>query len=464
MTIDRLSVSADDAKSPVDADFRGTIDGTAVALAGELGPLSTLVEARLPYPVAVKGEVAGRKATIAVKVRRADRLVQLQDIDVTVGSSNVKGRVDIRDEGAKSAWTVNLASSALDVDDLPVMRPAAPASPPAAPAAARRPAFVTIRVLRCGDFVRRIARARRERRSDDRTAHADRRPHARPGPGQVHAARRQARRAGVAGVRLMAARSPGRSPSTRRAGATPALALRVDGRDLDLAALLAAAGVAREVRGGKTNVTVDVTMRGDSPRQWMSGINGNARAVVGPASLVNAKLDPAVTFDRLAEAVNPFRAVNPTTELQCAVIRLPLAAGVAQIDRSIAMETREIDASMSGTVDFRSETIDLSIRPRVRQGIPIEIPADRGARPIRGPFTAPTVSVDAMASAAAIARIGAAIGTSGLSVLAESIFAQSSAGAGACDVALGKAVPATGDRPAADRRRSAALRRRAPTT
>ncbi len=120
------------------------------------------------------------------------------------------------------------------------------------------------------------------------------------------------------------------------------------------------------------------------------------------------------------------------------MIRLPLAGGVAQIDRSIAMETREIDASMSGTLDFRSETIDLSIRPRVRQGIPIEIPQIAELVRFRGPFTAPTVAVDAMASAATIARIGAAIGTGGLSVLGESIFAQGTAGAGACDVALGK--------------------------
>ncbi len=107
------------------------------------------------------------------------------------------------------------------------------------------------------------------------------------------------------------------------------------------------------------------------------------------------------------------------------------------------METREIDASMSGTLDFRSETIDLSIRPRVRQGIPIEIPQIAELVRFRGPFTAPTVTVDAMASAATIARIGAAIGTGGLSVLGESILAQVTAGAGACDVALGKSVPAT---------------------
>jgi hypothetical protein len=46
----------------------------------------------------------------------------------------------------------------------------------------------------------------------------------------------------------------------------------------------------------------------------VSGINGRAQAVVGRATLVNTKLDPAVTFDRLAEAVNPFRKVSPSTD------------------------------------------------------------------------------------------------------------------------------------------------------
>jgi hypothetical protein len=170
----------------------------------------------------------------------------------------------------------------------------------------------------------------------------------------------------------------------------------------------------------------------------MSGISGRAQAVVGRATLVNTKLDPAVALDRLAEAINPFRKVNPSTELQCAVIRLPLAAGVAQVDRSIGFETKELEASFSGTLDFRNETLDLSIRPRVRQGIPIEILQIAELVRFRGPFASPVVTVDAVASATAIARIGAAIGTGGLSVLGETIFAQAGASGGACEIALGK--------------------------
>ena len=444
VVIDELSLSARDAQSPVNAEFRGKIDGITVALTGNLGPLATLAERRLPYPVAVQGEVDGKKTSAAVKVRRADGLVELQDIDVTSGASNVKGRVEIREAGPRTTWTVDLASPSLAVDDLPLPRAAAPATKKASvgtPGTARflfadtALPFDALRTQNANGEVTIGRLALADGRALDRV-HAKFTLH----DGKLAAPTLQALAYGgtISGSLAVDA--------TR--GRAPAITLRLEGRDLDLAALLAAAGVARQVRGGKTNVAIDVTMHGDSPHQWMSGINGNARAVVGPASLVNAKLDPAVTFDRLAEAVNPFRTVNPTTELQCVVIRLPLVAGVAQIDRSIAMETKEIDASMSGTLDFRSETLDLSIRPRVRQGIPIEIPQIAELVRFRGPFAAPTVAVDAMASTAAIARIGAAIGTGGLSVLGESIFARSSAGAGACDVALGKvasgiAKPAT---------------------
>jgi len=227
----------------------------------------------------------------------------------------------------------------------------------------------------------------------------------------------------------------------------PAIALVLDGHQLDLAALLAAGGIKREVRGGKTEIAIDVAMRGDSPHKWMASANGRARAVVGPATLANTKLDPGVSFEQIAQLVNPFRTVEQSTELRCAVARLPLSGGVAQIDRSIAVETREVEVSVSGTLDFRNETLDLSIKPRVRQGIPINIPQIAELVRFYGPFASPTVGVDAMASAATVARIGAAVGTGGLSEIGEALFgsaaAASDTGGGACAVALGRAAKAT---------------------
>ncbi len=52
--------------------------------------------------------------------------------------------------------------------------------------------------------------------------------------------------------------------TTRR----PALALHAQMKGMDLGALLAAAGAKREVRGGKTDVRIDIGATGSTPRQW----------------------------------------------------------------------------------------------------------------------------------------------------------------------------------------------------
>jgi hypothetical protein len=117
--------------------------------------------------------------------------------------------------------------------------------------------------------------------------------------------------------------------------------------------------------------------------------------------------------------------------------------GVARIDRTIALETRELGVSASGTLDFRNETLDLAIMPRARVRLPIDVPQIADLVRFRGPFTAPAVTVDAAASAATIAKIGAAIGTGGLSAVGAALVAPAASGdAGPCAVALGRAPAA----------------------
>ncbi|PYR87506.1 MAG: hypothetical protein DMF84_31535, partial [Acidobacteria bacterium] len=84
---------------------------------------------------------------------------------------------------------------------------------------------------------------------------------------------------------------------------TPALSTKLAGRSLDLAAILAAFGERRQTRGGATAVDVDVTARGVSPHAWASSASGIATASVGPATLVNTKLDLDNVLDRLVQAV-----------------------------------------------------------------------------------------------------------------------------------------------------------------
>src|SRR4029077_16925543 len=129
-----------------------------------------------------------------------------------------------------------------------------------------------------------------------------------------------------------------------------ALNLHLDANGLDLPAILAAAGIKREVRGGKTSVNADIAARGGSLHQWASTASGTVPALVGQATIVTANDNADPTFNKLAEAVNPFRKTDPSTELQCAVIRLPLSSGIAKVDRSIGIETNKIGATASGTL------------------------------------------------------------------------------------------------------------------
>jgi hypothetical protein len=203
---------------------------------------------------------------------------------------------------------------------------------------------------------------------------------------------------------------------------------------MDLGALLAAIGTRREVRGGKTDVRIDIGATGNTPRQWESTMSGTITAVVGPAILASTRIDLDSPLNKLGAAVNPFHNIDPSTELQCAVIRLPLHNGVAEIERSIAIETKKFGATASGKLDFRTQTLDLAIRPQIRQGVPLDIPQVADLVRFRGPFASPAVAIDSAATAATIARIGAAAYTGGLSIIGESLLSR--AGASPCEVAL----------------------------
>ena len=61
-----------------------------------------------------------------------------------------------------------------------------------------------------------------------------------------------------------------------------ALTVHAEAKNLQLGALLAAAGVKRELQGGKTELKADLTARGASPRQWAASASGNVLVVVGP--------------------------------------------------------------------------------------------------------------------------------------------------------------------------------------
>jgi uncharacterized protein involved in outer membrane biogenesis len=436
IVVETLSVHARDAQSPISGRFRGTVNDTAVALEGDFGPLDQLVRQKWPYPVTVQGEINGKKASVDTQVSVQNNVIGLDNLKIGSGTSQLTGKMAVVGGTARPKVTFKFDAPTLSLADF--------SFPPAAAAAAQSVAASKSKYV-FSDAPIDLAALRDFDAEGDVNAGVLLLPDGRR-LDQVHLQVLLAN--GKLDVPVLQATMFGGTMLARaRVDATrapdAALDLHAEGKNLDLAAIMTAAGVHRELRGGKTEVKVDIAARGGSLHQWMSTANGSIVAVVGPATIAGGKAAQDSSLDRLAGAVNPFRELDAQTELHCIVVRLPLRNGVAGIDRSIAAETSKLGATASGTLDFRDEMLDLSFRPQIREGIRLEIPQVAQLVRLRGPFASPSVGIDATATAATVARLGAAAYTGGLSILGETLLAQAKADPGApCQIALGRGGPA----------------------
>jgi uncharacterized protein involved in outer membrane biogenesis len=432
IVVQTLTVHARDAQSHISGRFRGSVNDTAVALEGDFGPLDQLMRQKWPYPVTVQGEIAGKKASVDTQVSVQNNVIGLDNLKIGSGASQLTGKMAVVGGTARTKVTFKF--------DSPTLTPADFTFPSAAIAAAKSVAATKSKYV-ISDAPIDLAALRDFDAEGDVSAGVLILPDGRR-LDQVHVQVLLVN--GKLDVPALQATMFGGSVLARaRVDASrandAALDLHAEGKNLDLSAIMAAAGVHRELRGGKTEVKVDIAARGNSMHQWMSTANGTILALVGPATVAGGKAAQDSSLDRLTGAVNVFRDLDAQTELHCVVVRLPLKNGVASIDRSIAMETSKLGATASGTLDFRDEMLDLSFHSQIREGIRLEIPQVAQLVRLRGPFASPSVGIDATATAATVARLGAAAYTGGLSILGETLLAQAKADPGApCQIALGR--------------------------
>ena len=440
VAIDRLALHARSATAPIAAEFSGRVDDVPVSVQGTLGPVEALLQQRWPYAVDLKGEIAGRKTALATRITASGALYRLDDLKVSFGANVLTGAFAVRTGGARPKLEFDLTGQELALNALPVPVSVASTDSASGPAIASTPARKGGRAYLFSDAPISFAALRFVDASGSLAVGRLTLPDGRPLQDLKVAlvladGRLQVSKFSLA---LMGGSVSGAAAIDAAAPDNVSVTLQVTGKELALGDILAAAGRGRDVRGGKTDVTAELSMRGASLHAWASTASGNVRVVVGPATLMNTKLDLDQALDKLSQAVNPFRESDPSTELECAVARLPLANGVANVDRSIAMETKQLGVSASGTLDFRNETLDFTFKPQVRKGISVAIPNLSDLVRLSGPFASPQVKVDAMGSAMAIASIGAAIGTGGLSALGQTLYSWAEgSGPGPCQVALG---------------------------
>ncbi|HKP66716.1 MAG TPA: AsmA family protein [Casimicrobiaceae bacterium] len=403
-SIERMSMRARDMSTPIAVEFRGTIDDLPVAVAGDLGPPSQWLAQQWPYPLALKGQINGNDAKLSTKLAKAGTTMTLDDIDIRYGKIAATGRIRSITEAGKRRYGIELNVPSLALADVPqppqrVAQPATATAPPSTLAAKQWMIADTplpLGPLGAIEGEGTLSIGELTLRSGQVLSHVT----------TQFSSRDAVVDAKFAAESMLGGSLHGEAQIDGRRSDAPAIHVQATAQGLDLPKLAAAAGITREIRGGKVRVSVDINGRGTTPHRVASTMSGTIVVVSGPATLGRATTQGETAVSQVAGALDPFRSVDAATELRCAVFRLPLNNGVAHVDRSIAIETGKIDGSASGTVDFRDETLDLSVQPQVRAGVKFDVSELAGLVRIRGRFDKPAVAIDAAQSAQLIAKLG----------------------------------------------------------
>lgn len=219
-------------------------------------------------------------------------------------------------------------------------------------------------------------------------------------------------------------------------GKQPMITLRLEGHQIEPRKL----DGKFPLSGGRSEVHADLRGSGDSVRALLASTNGEVRVSVGEGRLQNKALDVAGgdLVMQLLSALNPLAKSEDTTLMSCAVVRLLLRDGIATANKGIAMRTSKVDVVGSGTIDLRSERLDLYFKPRARSGVGLSLSSSlAGLVKVGGSLSKPAIGIDAAGALRTAASVGAGVATGGLSVLGELLVDKATDDEDPCRTALG---------------------------
>jgi uncharacterized protein involved in outer membrane biogenesis len=223
------------------------------------------------------------------------------------------------------------------------------------------------------------------------------------------------------------------------AGRGASIALDVRGKGIQAGQLSAALGRKGDFSGGSTDAAIALRGPGESMRRFMAGANGEIRIVVGPMRVSGLPLEGGGdVLANIADAAMPGRRRDPHTDVQCVVVRLPVRAGIATSQRSMAYETTKVNMVAAGTIDFRTEALDLAIRPTVKEGLGVGVANLAELVKVTGTLANPSIGLDTLGSARAALSVGGAVLTGGLSLLGERLLSSQTGDPAPCRTALGQ--------------------------
>lgn len=216
----------------------------------------------------------------------------------------------------------------------------------------------------------------------------------------------------------------------------PVLELRANIRGVLPERLLQVAA-SSSVSGAPTDIELNLRGRGRSVAEILGSSNGKLLVLVGPGQIGEAATgaSPLGAVFAILGDLNPLSVKQKGTTLQCAVLNFRVQDGVAGNRAGVALQTDSYNILGGGTVDLRSEKIDLAGKPKRRSKRLLGLMGVEANVSVGGTLRKPEVTTGASVGAGTIGRVGAAWMTGGLTLIAEGMLDQLSVGENVCAAA-----------------------------
>lgn len=173
-----------------------------------------------------------------------------------------------------------------------------------------------------------------------------------------------------------------------------------------------------KVDGGKMNVDAQVSTHGNSMKELAASISGPVDIRIADAAIHSSKAGNAEFWLTGLFSTKDDTHIN----MSCASAHLPFRSGLAKGSAIVGARSDVSQLLTSGYIDMRKQTLDLHGRVRARSGVSLGLSNIAGDVKIVGKLTKPELNLDEAGIVGAIARVGAAILTSGVSLIATSIW------------------------------------------
>ncbi|MFT4560423.1 MAG: hypothetical protein ACI9BW_000157 [Gammaproteobacteria bacterium] len=216
-----------------------------------------------------------------------------------------------------------------------------------------------------------------------------------------------------------------------------ALDIRIDALMLGDLAVFAQDNV---ISNGLTVLNLKLKGKGRSMASILANANGVLDLETRDA-IVNHRAAGLVSGDLLSgfiDMLNPRKASDGRTRIECGVVHFPIVNGIATNSTGIGLRTPELTILGGGSVSLKDESIDIGIKPKPRTGVGLNVSGLIDFVRLGGTLHDPKLVTDVAGAATAGLKVGAAVATAGLSILAEGIFDRLTADHDACAIALGK--------------------------